>query len=261
MLDLQTTLLGGQAFNWDFLQNNYYGFTQSGMLKVSNDLMFETFNDDIDLNRYLSLDFDQESLLESFKKDRYVIEAIMGSEQINILRQPFIQTTLSYILATNKNIVSIRNSVRLLGKSLGKRMVVDGIEFYTFPMLEDIADADIDLLMESKIGYRAKYLKESARRILDTGLDGRVKDMSKEEIRSELISLPGIGPKVADCILLYSLNYLDVVPIDVWMGNIARDMYGVDYKRYDDISNWYRDYFGEYAGIAGQYLFEYYRKR
>jgi len=71
--------------------------------------------------------------------------------------------------------------------------------------------------------------------------------------------MPGIGPKVADCILLYSLGYLDTVPIDRWMYNIAKDIYQVPYTKNEDISKWYTEYFGKYAGIAGQYLFEYYR--
>ena len=171
---------------------------------------------------------------------------------ITILKQDFLLTTTSYILATNKNIPSIRKSIRVLSKMYGTS--ISGTGLYTFPAPQSLALATIEDLKRASIGYRAPYLKETSKLLTDLQLPKK-----KEDVRKVLISMPGIGPKVADCILLYSLGYLDTVPIDRWMYNIAKDIYLVPYTKNEDISKWYTEYFGKYAGIAGQYLFEYYR--
>lgn len=129
-----------------------------------------------------------------------------------------------------------------------------GTNYKTFPSIQSLAQTSITNLQKASIGYRAPYLKETSKLLSNIQIPG-----NKEDTRKLLISLPGIGPKVADCILLYSLGYLDTVPIDRWMFNIARNVYNVKFTKNSDISKWYSDYFGKYAGVAGQYLFEYYR--
>lgn len=260
--NLKTTLLGGQAFNWDYVNNAYYGFTQNGVVKIlpkEKDYEVRQYGENIHIDRYFGKDIDMQGVKQSIDKDEYIHNAMESVKNITILRQDFIQTTLSYILATNKNIPAIRQSIRILSNRLGKEMIVDEIKIYTFPLLQSLVQADIPTLKASKIGYRAEYLQKSAQQLLVSDLVQRIPTMEKEETRGELVKLPGVGPKVADCILLYSLGYLDTVPIDIWMSNIAKHIYKVPYNTYKDISNWYTNYFGEYAGIAGQYLFEFYR--
>lgn len=262
-IDLDITLLGGQAFNWEYINNSYYGFTQNGVIKVYEKdgyIHSEQKNENIDINKYLGLDLDHKYIRSVINKDKYIHNAITNINNLTILKQDFIQTTISYILATNKNIPAIRESIRLLSKRYGKKILIDDLEMYTFPMLEDIANVSIEDLKTTKIGYRAIYLNKSSQLLLKNNLQNHITKRDKENIREELLKLPGVGPKVADCILLYSLGYLETVPIDIWMYNIAKEIYKIPFTRYTDISKWYTNYFGEYAGIAAQYLFEYYRK-
>jgi len=250
-LNLQTTLLGGQAFNWDYIDNKYYGFTHNGLIIIDNGNITQ-INENVDMDEYLGNHLDYESIKKEINKDKHIDEAIRNIKNITILKQDFLLTTTSYILATNKNIPSIRKSVRVLSQMYGTP--IQGTNHNTFPTSKSLALATIEDLKKASIGYRAPYLKETSKLLTDIQLPKK-----KEDIRKVLIDMPGIGPKVADCILLYSLGYLDTVPIDRWMYNIAKDIYKVPYTKNEDISKWYTEYFGKYAGIAGQYLFEYYR--
>lgn len=251
-LNLQTTLLGGQAFNWEYSNNKYYGFTHKGLIIIDDRGSIQQINENLDINKYLGRDLDLEKIRKEINKDRYINQAINKVKNITILKQDFHITTTSYILATNKNIPAIRKSIKTLSNMLGNPIV--DTDYKTFPTIELLAQASIKDLQKASIGYRAPYLKETSKLLSGIQLPN-----NKEDIRKLLISLPGIGPKVADCILLYSLGYLDTVPIDRWMFNIAKEIYHIPYTKKEDISKWYTDYFGEYAGIAGQYLFEYYR--
>lgn len=253
-LNLQTTLLGGQAFNWEYNNGNYYGFTHSGLIIIDNRGSIKQINENIDMNKYLGKDLDIENIKKEINKDKYIDLAINKVKNITILKQDFHMTTTSYILATNKNIPAIRKSIKTLSNMLGNPIV--GTNYKTYPSIQSLAHASVSELQKASIGYRAPYLKETSKLLSNIQLPN-----DKEEIRKLLISLPGIGPKVADCILLYSLGYLDTVPIDRWMFNIAKDIYQVPYTKNSDISKWYSEYFGQYAGVAGQYLFEYYRTK
>lgn len=251
-INLQTTLLGGQAFNWDYKNNTYYGFTHNGLIIINENNKIKEINENIDINNYFGQDIDYEKIKKEINKDKNIDKAIKEIKNITILKQDFLLTTTSYILATNKNIPSIRKSIRVLAQIFG--VEIPNTPYYTFPTPQALSEASTTDLQRAGIGYRAPYLKETSKLLLNLKLP-----KEKDDIRKILISMPGIGPKVSDCILLYSLGYLDTVPIDRWMYNIAKDIYNVDYERYDDISKWYKEYFGKYAGIAGQYLFEYYR--
>lgn len=251
-LNLYTTLLGGQAFNWEYKDNKYYGFTHNGLIIIDDRGSIQQINENMDIDKYLGKDLDLEKIKKEINKDIYIDQAIKNVKNITILKQDFYITTTSYILATNKNIPAIRKSIKTLSNMLGNPIV--GYEYKTFPSIKSLAQASIQDLQKASIGYRAPYLKETSKLLSDIEIPN-----NKEDIRELLISLPGIGPKVADCILLYSLGYLDTVPIDRWMFNIAKNVYNVKFTKNSDISKWYSEYFGQYAGVAGQYLFEYYR--
>ncbi len=249
--NLQTTLLGGQAFNWDYIDHKYFGFTHNGLIIIDKNMITQ-INESIDMDEYLGKNIDYDLIRKEINRDEHIDKAIRRIKNIAILKQDFMLTTTSYILATNKNIPAIRKSIRVLSQMYGTPILDTG--HYTFPTPQSLAQAPIESLKRASIGYRAPYLKETSKLLSELQLPN-----NKEDIRKVLISMPGIGPKVADCILLYSLGYLGTVPIDRWMYNIAKDIYKVPYTNKEDISKWYTEYFGRYAGIAGQYLFEYYR--
>jgi len=251
-INLKATLLGGQAFNWEYNNDKYYGFTHSGLIILDNWGNIQQINENLDMDKYLGKDIDWVKIKKEINKDKYIDQAINKIKHITILKQNFYITTTSYILATNKNIPAIRKSIKTLSSMFGNSIA--GTNYKTFPSIRSLAQASTQDLQKASIGYRAQYLKETAKLLSEIQLPN-----NKEDVRKLLISLPGIGPKVADCILLYALRYLDTVPIDRWMFNIAKNIYNVKFTKNSDISKWYSDYFGPYAGVAGQYLFEYYR--
>lgn len=262
-MNMSLTLLGGQAFNWDEVcPNVFVGFFTNMVVKIdyrytrpaldtSNEMISDNW-----LDEYIpSLNIDIENIPNM---DSHIRNAIYKTKDITILKQPFEQTVLSYILATNKNIPAIRSSIRLLSELLGDKVTFENKTYHLFPTSTSISHAEISKLKMSKIGYRASYLKESAKKLTNEKLGDY---NNQENIRNWLMSFPGIGPKVADCILVYSLGYKDVIPLDVWMQKIFQERYELPYSyKYEDIRKWYKERWGDYSAIVGQYLFEAYRK-
>ena len=146
----------------------------------------------------------------------------------------------------------------MLSNVLGENIVFQDKLYSLFPCTEAIANSTLETLLDTKIGYRAPYLKQSAQKLISESIP--IHD-DEDEIRKWLSSFPGRGPKVADCILIYSLGFKDVIPLDTWMQKIFFEKYNLPTKyKYDDIRKWYRDKWGNNSGIIGQYLFEAYRK-
>jgi len=263
--NLRPTLLGGQAFNWDLINEYYYGFTKDKVIKLQHNgetLFWQTFpeNDDYEfVRKYLQLDIDYGSILQSISKDENMKLAIKMLPHVRILKQDFEQALLSFILTSHKNIKAVRKSVRDLSKVYGSKLEVDGMKFHLFPKAEVLAEVPEVDLKNHGVGFRSGYLQQAAQKV------GMLENLSKfnsaDDARVELLKLRGVGDKIADCVLIFALGYYTVVPIDIWGKRVLTDLYGVDPKlKYEKMRNWYRDYFGDYASWAGQFLFEYLRQ-
>lgn len=276
--NFEKTLLGGQAFDWEMESIGedkvFYGTTQSRLVKLvvprdyykgKNEVMWQTYPETDDagfIKSYLRIDEDYKKILKNINKDEHIKMAIANSPSLRLLSQGFDQTTLSFIISSFNSIKSIRTRINKMKKDLGEKVEVDGQAFYLFPKTEVIADARVDLLMSHSLGYRAKYIKEAANILLRENLAAKVKDMDEESTRKELLKLPGVGDKVADCIMVFSLKYDNLTPLDVWGKRVFTDLYGLDPKmKYSDVRKWLNDYFDGYAAWAGQFLFEWYRSK
>lgn len=265
--NLPLTFLGGQDFNWDLIDGEYYGSTQEAIIRikpVDKDILWQTYpsKDNFELIKtYLALDEPYDEILESITNYEHVSKSIDEFGRIKILKQPFDQTVLNFISSTNRNLDLIRQSRRILSQSLGKDIRVDNAKFYLYPSTEDIAQAPLKTLLEAKLGYRAPFIKSSANYLLENKLDKNIRDMDEEQTRNELMEMEGIGPKVADCILTYSLKFSNVTPIDIWGKRFLTNLYNLDPKmNYEKMRQWYKEYFNGNAAYAGQFLFEYVRK-
>lgn len=261
--NLEKTLLGGQSFNWDLIDGTFYGFFVDKVVKLrqeENKLYWQTYpeKDNFDfIKQYLRLGVDYNKILTQINKDEWVDASIKKYPNLRILKQDFDQTLISYIISANNNINSIRRIVRNLSRSLGKQVTVDNLTFNLFPSVESIAQAPLETLLETKAGYRARYLKDSAQKLF---VEGQKLSNNEDEIIKWLLEFPGIGEKVADAILQYSLGFDNVTPLDVWVQRILIDLYLVDSKaNYKKMRAWLQSYFNGYAGWAGQFLYEYYR--
>ncbi len=262
------TLLGGQSFSWDLIdENKYIGVTDSTVvkLKVEGDYIFwQTYpqNNNVDfINQYFQIDLDYERIIKAIVKDKYINKAFEHYGNIRILKQPVVYTILTFIISANNSIKSIRKSVRALAKLYGKPIKVSGVgTINLFPSLEILAMLSEEQIRKTKVGFRAKYIKQTAMRLLKEKSVLELQD--EDKLRSFLISLPGVGNKIADCVLGYGLGFKNVTAIDVWGKRILVDLYRLpNHWKYEDYRIWTKKNFFGYATYAGQYLFEWYRNK
>lgn len=169
---------------------------------------------------------------------------------IRILKQDSWEATVSFLISQNNNIPRIKNNIRDLSKLLGESIgFYAGEEYFGIPSPEALAKVTEEELAPVRLGYRAKYLIETAKCIVSKG---------RQVIESDVKSLCGVGPKVANCINLFGLGKVESFPIDVWIKKTMTDLYGI--KKDDEMKAYAEKTFGEYAGIAQQYLFYYVRE-
>lgn len=172
---------------------------------------------------------------------------------IRILNQDLFETVISFIISQNNNIPRIRKNVESLCERYGEFIGnINGKDIYAFPKAEALAAASPEELAELKLGYRCAYITESSREYLEHGAPS---------CREELIKMHGIGPKVANCIMLFGLKDVEAFPLDTWVRHIMNDIYGLDEKDDAGMYTIARERYGKYAGYAQQYLFYYYRDK
>jgi len=276
--DLEHTLRCGQLFRWDKRGDWWYGIIGEMVVKIRqiNDrLVFQTFPEKADadlIENYFRLDDDLPFILSKIDKDEHIKNAIQRFRGLRISRQEPWECLISYICATYKNIPAIKNMILNLSKRFGRKITFNSHSFYTFPKPNDLARASLEEIKECKLGFRAASVLKTSK-IVDRGefsLEGLGK-MDCEKARDELLSLPGVGQKVADCVLLFSLDKLEAFPVDVWIKRTVLDFYPSYFEdsfvervlgkssitpgEYETLSSFGRRYFGEYAGYAQEYLF------
>ena len=264
--NLHTTLLGGQAFNFDFDGEYFHGFTQDKVIKIKKDgdeVCWQTYpeNDDINfLRKYLRLDVDYPKILKTIQKDHYIKSAIRKYPHLRLLRQDFEQTLFSFILSTNNNIRSIRKLIRSMSQKFGKFVTVNGKKIFLFPKTETIANAKLEELLKCKLGFRAKFLKGAAQYLSRTNLSKKIQNYSEADARNALKEIKGVGNKITDCVLVFSLGFNNVTPLDIWAKRVLTKFYNLNPKmKYEDMQKWIDNYFEGYAAWAGQFLYEYIR--
>lgn len=266
--NLAWTLLGGQGFTWDYFpeEDYYIGAMQKMAIKLKHkdgELYWQTYPEKDRWNyveKYLRLDEDYDQILHTISKDDHIKAAIAKYPAMRILKQDLEEALLGFIISPQNNIKSIRASIRAMSRDLGHKVDVDGVEVYLFPETERIAEANLNKLLGFSLGFHAKFLKGAAKFLQEKqpNQEGLAEDENKA--RDFLKSIKGIGDKVADCILVYSLGFNNITPLDVWGLRIVHDLYGLDPKlKYAEKRKWLEDYFEGYAAWAGQFLFEYIR--
>jgi N-glycosylase/DNA lyase len=277
-LNLEHTLSCGQVFRWEKIGDWWYGVIGEKAIKVrqiGGKLLFQGFPEKIDIHfieNYFRLDDDLSLILSQINKDRHMDRVLRAFYGLRVLRQEPWECLISYVCATNANIPAIRNMILNLCKKFGRKISLNNHDFYTFPKPEDLAQADLEEIEKCKLGFRAERVLEVSRRIEEKRFDlEALRKMNYGEAKAKLMSLPGVGHKVADCVLLFSLDKLEAFPVDVWMKRIILKLYSnhfepsflkrlsakrsITSKEYERISSFGRNYFGEYAGYAQEYLF------
>jgi len=280
---LEHTLNCGQLFRWEKLGNWWYGVVKDKVVKIrqnADKLMFQTFPEKTTaefIENYFRLNDNLPYVLYQINKDEHIRKAIQRCHGLRISRQEPWECLISYICATYKNIPAIKTMILNLSKRFGKKITFDGYDFYTFPKPSDLARASLEKIRSCKLGFRAERVLEASK-ILNRE-EFNLEDFRKmdyEKARQNLLSLPGVGQKVADCVLLFSLDKLEAFPVDIWMKRAILEFYPSYFERsfvkrvsgkssitpreYHIISLFGREYFGKYAGYAQEYLFTLSRK-
>jgi N-glycosylase/DNA lyase len=269
-LDPIISVNSGQVFLWEKHKDSWYGIHGDRVIKFTHSdkgIEFFSFPEDKSCDQKIfRLDDNIKEIFEELSHDPLVCRLIKAYPGLRLIRQEPHQCLFSFVCASNTNIPMIRRMLYNMTRKFGRHTRVDGIDFFTFPSAADINKASLDELRSCGLGYRIKAVKALADEIASGRLDfDFLKKARYYESKKELLQVYGIGNKIADCVLLFSLEKLDAFPIDVWIARTLSNHYGwlhkskfqdkISHHQYQQLSDGARKYFGRYAGYAQQYLY------
>ncbi|MDD4879181.1 MAG: DNA-3-methyladenine glycosylase [Candidatus Omnitrophica bacterium] len=264
--NLEHTLECGQAFRWERSGDFYTGVIGESLVKAAFDgreLTVETGSraDKEKIADYFGLNEDLPRIYKEIGTDPHVKKAIKKYHGLRILNQDRWECLASFILSSYTNIPRIKKMIAGLSKKFGKRLVLGRMDAYSFPPAGRIAGADIKILKGLGLGFRAAYIKDTARKVASKKFDlDALEDLNYKEAKERLMSLKGVGEKVADCVLLFSFKRYEAFPVDVWIKRGIEELYfsgkAAAPKKAAEFA---RERFGAYAGYAQEYLYHYLR--
>ena len=266
----------GQCFRWNKQEDNsYIGVVKNAVIKVkkeNDNIVFTGSCNGENFEELIKDYFDLNTNYEEYKNklsqiDEYMKKSIQFGNGIRILNQDLWECIISFIISANNNIPRIKKIIERISEKYGKEIEFEGKIYYTFPDIQELSKASVQDLRELGMGFRDIRVYNTTHMILnnDINLD-KIKNMkSTLQMKEELLKLDGVGPKVADCILLFSLKRLDAFPIDVWVRRVMNDLYihnddenKVNKKQLQLLAE---EKFLGLAGIAQQYLFYWKREQ
>jgi len=297
--DLAATLDSGQAFRWEFQDDRWHGIigTHAVELRQNESCLIaqtpEPVTDWLWLKHYLQLDLNLSSVLATFPDDEPMRGAVNACRGLRLLRQDPWECLASFILSSTKQIVQIRQIVALLCERFGEPLVgtrstasetflsptspaENGTRWNaslpgaptnelsrSFPTAQSLAALTEAELRACKMGFRAPNLLNAARQIAGGKMDlERLRQLSCAEAREELMTLRGVGGKIADCVLLFAYGFDGAFPVDVWVERALQRLYFPRRRASDQrLRRFAATHFGPHAGYAQQYLFHYMRTK
>ncbi|MEM2123771.1 MAG: DNA glycosylase [Methanolinea sp.] len=262
--DLDLTLSCGQVFSWEKVGDTWRGVVGGNAVRVAQrgDRLVYSGVPRRFVRDYFALDVDLPSILSEIDIDPVIGRAISRCAGLRIVRQPPWECLASFICATYASIPGIRKRVSLLREYLGEPVPGGEPGLHAFPSVDAVARAGDDLIRRCRLGYRARYLAETARILSGRpGWAEEIASLPSPEARRELQKLPGVGMKVADCVLLFSLGKGEAFPVDIWIKRAVEELYfggqTMPIKQVYDFGK----RFGKYAGYAQEFLYYYARTR
>lgn len=254
-MSLSDTLCCGQSFRWRECGDGGFRGTAFGktvtVRKDGEDIIIigATAEDFENIWKiYFDFDTDYVSLRKELSEKHPVLsEAAKFAPGIHILRQEPFEALISFIISQNNNIKRIEGIVQRLCENFGEKLS-DGS--YAFPTAERLAQLTPDDLAPLRAGFRNRYILDAAQKVHSGQVDlEKCRTLPFSQAKAQLMTIVGVGEKVADCVLLYGLHRTEAFPMDVWMKRAMKILF-------PDVTP---DYFGEYAGVAQQYIFHYSR--
>ena len=261
----------GQCFRWNLEENGSYtgvvGKSVINVKKEKDDIVIKgLFKDDIKevCTQYFDLDTNYEKIKDELSKiDDNMKTSIQYGHGIRILHQDVWEALISFIISANNNIPRIKGIIERISKKYGKEIIWNNKSYYTFPTPKELSKASVKDLRLLGLGFRDTRVFETTKMVIEKVLDiqklEEIEDIDK--LREELLKFPGVGPKVADCIMLFSMKKYEVFPIDVWVKRVMIELYFnkenniqnvLNNKKILELAN---NKFGKLAGLAQQYLF------
>ncbi len=278
-LDLEQTFDCGQCFRWIRQEDGSYSgiaYGQIGNIYIEEGCLTVRTKGEIGENQevdrafwryYLDLDRDYGEIKRVLgEKDAKVAKAITSGQGIRILKQETWETIVSFIVSQQKQIPSIKKCVESLAQAFGEKAgTLDGKAYYSLPSPKVLAELSEAELAPVGLGYRAPYLIKSAKQIVECGILekeplGEFRQWKDLDNFVPVPELTGVGPKVENCIRLFGMNQIESFPIDTWIKKVMVQAYGFNEKELESMRKFAARQFGEYGGIAQQYLFYHIKK-
>ncbi|MEX2192976.1 MAG: DNA glycosylase [Nitrosarchaeum sp.] len=264
IINLENTINSGQVFLWTKRKEFWYGINGQDILKINNLGKITSYtNKKYDFFRNID---NMKEIIKSISKDKTTKSAVKKYLGLRLVRQDPFQCFISFIVSSNSNIQKIKSSLEKISIKFGKKIQFDNKEFYMFPEPKKIANATIQEIQNCGVGYRAKFIIDAAKMVESRQIDfDQLKKYNYQDAKETILTVPGIGNKVADCILLFSLDKLEAFPLDRWMIRILKKYYlekfeletkSITEKQYNTLHEKIVKHFGSYAGYAQQFLFK-----
>lgn len=265
--DLKATITCGQIFRYTDEDNVFTVIIKDRVIRLTeageNIIIESNKEDDLKEIIYDYLDLNRDySLIERniLKKDEKLSDALLFSRGMNMIHQDPFETLIAYIISQNNRVASIANSLNLISYNYGEKVNFKGRDYYLFPKFDKIKDLCEDDFRKCKVGFRDKYICGILKSISNNDLNlDSIYNMNSEEALKYLMSFKGIGNKVASCILLFAYQKFDVYPIDTWVKKFMKEDYNIEGEK--NIKEFTLNKYGEYSGLAIQYMFNYKRNK
>lgn len=251
--NLDFTLSCGQVFRWYKHEGYWFGSINKKPVKIKqeNDLLiYDGKVKGKEIVDYFNLDLDYVTIIKTFPPNRILIIALKKFWGLRLIKQDPFECLMSYILSSQNNIKRINNMVNELSRRLGKKVKFEGRDYYLFPELKDLKGCCKSDIAACRLGFRDRYLDDAVQKLCAKEISlKKIEKMPYKKAKEELMKIKGVGPKVADCVLLFGYNKYEAFPVDVWIERVIHKYFpGKDAA-----------YFGKYAGFAQEFLYMYIR--
>jgi len=264
-INIHETINSGQIFLWENYRDTWFVIDGNDII-MAKQIPFKIMTFSKKSKNFFREDDNYEKILKNITGDKIVKNAIKHYPGLRVTRQDPFQCCISFIISANSNIPKIRMGLQKLCRKFGTRVMFQKKEFFLFPRPKMLAKATLQDLQECKLGYRSKYVLDTSRTIASGEIDfDELKKADYQEAKELLLKLPGVGDKVADCIMLFSLEKLEAFPLDTWVVKILQKYYSDDFcmdkktiskNKYENIHRNVLKHFGKYAGYSQQFLYK-----
>jgi N-glycosylase/DNA lyase len=259
--ELEISMDCGQIFGWEKQGSTYWGTVGAAAVRLSGrageiDFAAEGATAG-DIRRFLGLEEDLDGILKSITVDGFMEEVVSCVRGLRLLKQDPWHCLCSYILSANNRVDRIDKLVKEIARQYGRSYAIDDRLVYRLPPSEDLSRCAETGLRACGVGFRAPYLLDAARMVAEGTIDFAAIDaMPYDDARELLKTIPGVGDKIADCVLLFAFSKYEAFPVDVWIRRAVEHVYFNSRTiKPEEVRKFGREHFGEYAGYAQEYIY------